>query len=111
MPKLSVLVHSTEEEYEKLDRTLSSVQFADDIMVVLDQDGEAPAAKIVHKLKGRTKPRIPGVSPGTYAMDAFYDWILVLASGEWLDDNEQQRILAWRSKKAARKRTTNLATF
>ncbi len=98
MPKFTVLIHANDDRQE-LDKTLESIQFANDILVVLDQDPEKEMSRHVAKFRARAKTCIPGVSPGTYAMDAFYPWILVLRPGETLDDSTQQRLCAWQKRK------------
>jgi len=45
------------------------------------------------------KTRIPGVSAGAYAMDSFYDWVLVLRPGEWLSSQTVDGLRRWREQK------------
>lgn len=98
MPKLTALIH-VDEPSRELQRTLESVQFADDILVIIDTSSADDTLKYARKLHARLKTRIPGVSAGAYAMDAFYEWVLVLRPGEWLSSETAETLKRWREQK------------
>jgi hypothetical protein len=97
MPKFTALVH-LEELTEDAAETLRSAALANDLLVVMD-NAEEPTIHFVRKLGGRVKTTIPGVSPGAYAMDGFYDWVLVLRPGEVLDPATAELLKTWKKQK------------
>ena len=98
MPKFTVLVH-VEEASKALERTLESASLANDLLVILDT-ADKPLKHMVRKAKGRVKTTIPGVSPGAYAMDSFYDWVLVLRPGEILEEKTAEILRDWKKQKS-----------
>jgi hypothetical protein len=98
MPKFTALVH-VEEATPALEETLKSASLSNDLLVVLDST-DKPLKRMVRKSHGRVKSRIPGVSPGAYAMDSYYDWVLVLRPGEVLDQRTSNLLEEWKKQKA-----------
>lgn len=94
MPKLSVLIHADTYSAE-LQSTIEHVAFANDIMIVADEPAYEEIQKCARKLRVRVKKAIPGVTPGAYAMDTFYEWILVLRPGERLSDDIVESLKTW----------------
>jgi hypothetical protein len=97
MPKFTVLVH-VEEASQALEDTLKSASLANDLLVVLDSE-DKPVKHMVRKAGGRVKTTVPGVSPGAYAMDSYFDWVLVLRPGEVLEDRTCEILKDWRKQK------------
>ncbi len=97
MPKFTALVH-VEESSKGVEETLSSAKIANDILVVLDSTDN----KLRHDLRkcgARIKTTIPGVSPGAYAMDAYYEWLLILRPGETLSEDAIRQLTGWKKEK------------
>jgi hypothetical protein len=97
MPKFTVLVH-VEEASRALDETLKSASLANDLLVISDAP-DKPLKRMIRRAHGRTKTTIPGVSPGAYALDSYFDWILVLRPGEVLDDRTTDLLRNWKKQK------------
>jgi hypothetical protein len=96
MPKFTALVH-VEEATPALEETLKSASLSDDLLVVMDA-ADKPLQRMVRKSRGRVKTTIPGVSPGAYAMDGYYDWVLVLRPGEVLDERTEKVLGEWKNR-------------
>jgi hypothetical protein len=96
MPKFTALVH-VEESTPALEETLKSASLSNDLLVVLDSE-DKPLRRLVRKSHGRVKTTIPGVSPGAYAMDSYYDWVLVLRPGEVLDKRTTKVLEEWKNQ-------------
>jgi hypothetical protein len=96
MPKFTALVH-VEEATPALEETLKSASLSNDLLVVMDSE-DKPLQRMVRKSHGRVKSRIPGVSPGAYAMDSYYDWVLVLRPGEVLDERTERSLEEWKKR-------------
>ncbi len=94
MPKFTALVH-VEEASKALEETLKSAALADDLLVVLDAK-DKPLTRMVRKAHGRIKTTIPGVTPGAYAMDSYFTWVLVLRPGEVLDEKTVEALKNWK---------------
>lgn len=98
MPKISVLIHADTCKPE-LEKTIEQLSFVDDILIVASEECVEDVKKQLHH-RARVQIAIPGVSPGAYAMDAFYDWIMVLRPGEELPQESVDRILEWKKRKS-----------
>ena len=55
--------------------------------------------RLCHQHRARCKVEIPGVTPGAYAMDAFYDWLLVLRPGEQIAPSMCEALEQFKQKK------------
>jgi hypothetical protein len=96
MPKFTALVH-VDEATPALEETLKSASLSNDLLVVMDSE-DKPLRRMVRKSHGRVKTTIPGVSPGAYAMDSYYDWVLVLRPGEVLDERTEKVLEEWKKQ-------------
>lgn len=81
-----------------LERTLASLDTASDLLVI-DDTGKEDTLRLTHRYRGRVKKAIPGVTPGAFAMDSFYPWILVLQPGEALNDDLRRSLEEWKKRK------------
>lgn len=98
MPKFTVLIHA-EGNASELERTLKCVSFSRDVLVVAVDSNYASILRMAHSLGARVKKQIPGVSPGAYVIDAFYDWVLVVRPGECLDRQSAESLRRWQRLK------------
>jgi len=98
MPKFSALVYAQSEGSSSLERTLRSLQIADDVLLINADDADE-IRELGRRFRTRIKTGIPGVTPGAYVMDTYYDWILVLRPGEAVSDELCQSLSDWRRQK------------
>ncbi len=62
-------------------------------------NGDADVQHLCMRYRARCKTQIPGVTLGAYAMDAFYNWLLLLLPGEELSTETLSSIGEWRQKR------------
>ncbi len=95
MPKITALIHTHEDaDAQRLARTLDSLRPCDEVLVI-NYAGDA-VDKAVRDHGGKCKPAVPGVSPGTYLVDARNDWILCLLPGESLSEGVEASLFEWK---------------
>jgi hypothetical protein len=91
MPKFTVFIHAS--GVEGLDQTLRAARIAPDILVI--HSGDSAVEHLCLRHGARSKVQVPGVTPGAYAMDAFYDWLLLLEPGEDLSEDMRTALATW----------------
>jgi hypothetical protein len=94
MPKISAIVHC-HAEGQKLARALETLRPCDEVLVIqygTDEESE----KVARKFGATVKAAVPGVSPGTYLVDAENDWILCLMANESLSQALEASLLEWK---------------
>ena len=96
MPKITAIIH-TKNDAPRIGRALDSLRACDEILVV-DHASEDDTAKIVREHGGNVESAIPGVSPGTYLVDAKHDWILCLLPRESLSDGLEASLFEWKEQ-------------
>jgi hypothetical protein len=94
MPKFTVFIHAS--GIVGLAQTLRAVRRAPDVLVI--HDGDPAVQRLCLRYSARGKTQIPGVTPGAYAMDAFYSWLLLLQPGEQLSDETLKALAEWKRK-------------
>lgn len=94
VPKFTALIQAR--SLQGLAETLRSARLAQETLVI--SAGNAAIYRLCTRHGARCKPLVPGVSAGAYAMDAFYDWLLLLYSGEQLTPELQQALIEWRHR-------------
>jgi len=95
VPKFSVFIHAL--RVQGVDDTLRSVRSAPEILVIHNADPSI--VRLCGRYGAREKVEIPGVTQGAYAMDAFYDWILLLKPGEQLSGETHEALVNWRQRR------------
>ena len=95
MPRFTafVQVHSA----AGLAETLRALRIAPDILVL--HNGDPGVERLCMRSRARCKAQIPGVTTGAYAMDAFYNWLLLLESGEELSPEMLEALAGWRRQR------------
>jgi len=96
MPKFTALLR-THNDALRLGRTLESLRPCDEVLII-DDSSEDDTAKVAREYGAVIKAAIPGVSPGAYAMDAQYEWILCLRPNESLSDSLEAALLEWKER-------------
>ena len=96
MPKITALIH-TKNDARRIGRALDSLRCCDELLVV-DHASEDDTSKIAREHGSRVENAIPGVSDGTYLVDAKHDWILCLLPSESLSDGLEASLLEWKEK-------------
>lgn len=94
MPKITAILH-THNDAQRIGRALDSVRAADEV-IVIDHGSTDDTAKVAGKHGAHVKTGVPGVTPGAYAIDARYDWILCLLPNEALSDALEATLLEWK---------------
>lgn len=96
MPKITALLH-THNDALRLGRALDSLRACDEVLVI-DDSSEDDTAKVAQDHGAHVKIAIPGVNPGTYAMDATHTWILCLRPDESLSDDLEAALFEWKQQ-------------
>ena len=96
MPKITAIIH-TKNDARRIGRALESLRPCDEVLVV-DHGSEDDTPKIVREHGAHLKGGVPGVSPGTYLVDAKNDWILTLLPNESLTEALEASLLEWKEK-------------
>jgi hypothetical protein len=91
VPKFTVFIHAS--GIEGLDQTLRAARIAPDLLVI--HGGASAVEHLCLRHGARSKVQVPGVTPGAYAMDAFYDWLLLLEPGEDLSEDMRKALIEW----------------
>jgi hypothetical protein len=98
MPKFSAIVYATSDDEHRLEKTLDSLQVAQDVLLI-NADCVDNIRKLGRRFHARVKPGIPGVTPGAYLMDTYHPWILVVRPAEAVSDELRQSLEQWRHRK------------
>ena len=96
MPKITAIIH-TKNDARRIGRALESLGSCDEVLVV-DHGSEDETAKIVREHGGNLETAVPGVSHGTYLVDAKHDWILCLLPSESLSDGLEASLFEWKER-------------
>jgi glycosyltransferase involved in cell wall biosynthesis len=96
VPKLTALLR-THNDALRLGRALQSLRPCDEVLII-DDCSEDDTAKVAREYGATFKSAIPGVSPGAYAMDGQYEWILCLRPNEALSDSLEGALLEWKEQ-------------
>jgi hypothetical protein len=99
MPKISVLLH-THNDALHLGRALESLRPCDEVLVI-DNCSEDDTARVAREYGVTLKSAIPGVTPGTYALDTKHNWVLCLRPGETLSDDLEASLFEWKNQEPA----------
>jgi hypothetical protein len=95
MPQFTALIRA--ESTLGLAETLRSARVASETLVIHPSD--ATIERVCFRYGARDKFDVPGVTLGAYAMDAFYDWLLILRPGEELSGDLLDELGRWRPKR------------
>jgi glycosyltransferase involved in cell wall biosynthesis len=96
MPKISALLH-THNDGLRLSRALQSLRPCDEVLII-DDCSEDDTVKIARDHGATVRSAIPGVTPGTYVMDAMHEWILCLRPNESLSNDLETALLEWKDQ-------------
>ncbi len=96
MPKITALIH-TRNDALRLGRALESLRPCDEVLVV-DDASDDDTVKVAHQYGAYVKTAIPGVTPGAYAMDAAYDWVLCIEPNEALSEGLEASLIEWKDQ-------------
>ena len=99
MPKITALIH-TRNDALRLGRALESLRPCDEVLVV-DDASDDDTVKVAHQYGAYVKTAIPGVTPGAYAMDASYDWVLCIEPNEALSEGLEASLIEWKEPGAS----------
>lgn len=94
MPKITALLHC-HGNTQQLARALESLRPCDQVLVI-KYNGNGDTEKIAREAGANIKAAVPGVSPGTYLVDAANDWILCLEESETLSDGLEASLFDWK---------------
>lgn len=95
MPKFTAFIHAADSK--GLAETLSSATLASEVLVIHDEDPVIEHLCLRHG--ARSKIQVPGVTPGAYAMDAYYDWLLLLHPGDEFSEETQDALEQWKQRR------------
>jgi glycosyltransferase involved in cell wall biosynthesis len=98
MPQISVLVHAHDQE-RTLGRTLESVRFADEIVVV-DHHSHDKTAKVARQYGARIVRAVVGVDRGGYSVDCKHDWIFCILPGETVSEELEASLQDWKQRRS-----------
>ncbi|MGB8889958.1 MAG: glycosyltransferase [Candidatus Korobacteraceae bacterium] len=96
MPKISALLH-THNDARRLGRALESLRPCDEV-IIIDDCSEDDTVKVARDHGATVRNAIPGVTPGTYVIDASHEWILCLRPNESLSDDLETALLEWKDQ-------------
>lgn len=96
MPKISALLH-THNDGRRLGRALQSLRPCDEVLII-DDCSEDDTVRIARDHGATVRSAIPGVTSGTYVMDATHEWILCLRPNESLSDDLEAALLEWKDR-------------
>ena len=97
MPKISAIVHAHNDAL-RIGRALDSLRACDEVVVV-DHASDDDTADIARRHGASVKKGLPGVEPGTYVMDARYDWILCIHPNEAVSEALEASLLEFKERK------------
>jgi hypothetical protein len=96
MPKITALLHCHSQP-EQLARALETLRACDEI-VIINHDSDNETGRVGRQYGATVKVGVPGVSFGTYLVDASNDWILCLKPSESLSDELEASLLEWKQQ-------------
>jgi hypothetical protein len=96
MPKLSALIHC-HGNVAGLARALETLRACDQVLVI-NHTGNDDTDKTARQYGATVKAGVPGVSPGTYLVDATNDWLLCLKESESLSEELEASLLEWKQQ-------------
>ena len=96
MPKITAILH-TKNDARRIGRALESLRSCDEVLVV-DHGSDDDTRKVIREHGATLKVGVPGVSPGTYLVDAKNDWILSLLPTESLTEALEASLFEWKEK-------------
>jgi glycosyltransferase involved in cell wall biosynthesis len=67
-------------------------------VLVVDDCSEDDTLKVAREHGATVRSAIPGVTPGAYAMDSTYDWILCVRPNESLSDDLEAALFEWKNQ-------------
>jgi hypothetical protein len=95
MPKITALIHAHASDARRLGRLLETLRPCDEVLIV-NLDCAEEVTKVAREYGATLKMGVPGVSPGTYLMDARNDWILSLLPSESLTEGLEASLFEWK---------------
>ncbi len=99
MPKITALLH-TRNDALRLGRVLDSLRPCDEVLII-DDNSDDDTVRIARQNGAHIKNSIPGVTPGAYAFDASYHWILCVLPNEALSEELEASLLEWKGQDPA----------
>lgn len=96
MPKITALLHCHRQP-EPLARALESLRACDEVLVI-NHEADDETERIARQHGANVKAGVPGVSLGTYLVDAAHDWILCLKPTETLSEALEASLLEWKQQ-------------
>jgi glycosyltransferase involved in cell wall biosynthesis len=96
MPKISALLH-THNDGPRLGRALQSLRPCDEVLII-DDGSEDDTLKVARDYGATVRSAIPGVTAGTYVIDASHEWILCLRPNESLSDDLEAALFEWKDQ-------------
>src|SRR5690242_11122498 len=96
MPKITAIIH-TKNDALRIGRALDSLRACDEVLIV-DHGSDDDTGKIAREHGSHVENAVPGVSHGTYLVDAKHDWILCLLPSESLSDGLEASLFEWKEK-------------
>ena len=97
MAKITALVH-THNDAERIGRALESLRACDEVRVV-DHASTDDTVKLARDHGAVVQQGVPGVSPGTYAIDADHDWILCMLPTEAVSEGLEASLFEWKQRR------------
>jgi hypothetical protein len=96
MPKITALLHCHRQP-EPLARALETLRACDEVLVI-NHEPDADTERVARQHGAIVKAGVPGVSLGTYLVDAAHDWILCLKPTETLSEELEAALLDWKQQ-------------
>jgi hypothetical protein len=96
MPKLTALLHC-HNQAQQLARALETLRACDQVLVI-DHDANSDVERVVRDYGATIKVGVPGVSLGTYLVDAANDWIICVKPTETLSEELEASLLEWKQQ-------------
>lgn len=97
MAKITALVH-THNDAQRIGRALESLRACDEVLVV-DHASTDDTVKLAREHGAVVKEGVPGVNPGTYAIDAGHDWILCMLPTEAVSEGLEASLFEWKARR------------
>ena len=97
MVKITALVH-THNDAARIGRALESLRACDEVLVI-DHASTDDTVKLARDHGAAVKQGVPGVSPGTYAIDADHDWILCMLPTEAVSEGLEASLFEWKQSR------------